>query len=186
MLIFLVLVDTEEKRKLLTELYNSYRRGLYSFANKYLNDASEAEDIVQDVFLRVAEEQIDKLMSKDETYRCRFLFICTRNRALNVLQRKSKVIPVDYLTETGNVPLWSENEETLVDQICDRDMLKKAKAAIKQLDPIYGDVLWMTMEGFSVADIAKLFGEKAETIKKRLYRGRITLRTVGGSKGGVA
>lgn len=184
LMFFLSMLETDEERDFFTELYNKYRQGLYRYAYKYLHNEYDAEDIVHDVFYIVIDKCIKDLMEKNEDGWRRFLFMCTRNRAINYVKRRAKVVSLDEMVENDVDISTDSTEDPIADIITDRDLLEKAKVAINSLGQKYADVLWMHLEGYSVQDISQFFGEKHITIKQRLYRSKQLLRVAIGVKGG--
>lgn len=181
---FLSMLETDEERDFFTDLYIRYRQGMFRYANKYLHNDHDAEDIVHDVFCIVADKCIAELMERSDIGRRRFLFICTRNRAVNFGKRKSKVISFEEMAESSPDASAYSADDPIDEIITDKDMLERGKAAICSLDPKYADVLWMHLDGYSVQSIAALWDEKPDTVKKRLYRAKRLLREAVGEKGG--
>lgn len=184
LMFYLSMLETDEERDFFTELYNTYRQGLYRYALKYLHNEFDAEDVVQDVFKIVIDKCVIDLMERGDDGRRRFLFMCTRNRAINYGKRWAKVVSLDEMVENDVDFSTDLTEEPIADIITNRDLLEKAKVAINALDPKYADVLWMHLEGYSVQDISQFFGEKYGTVKQRLYRSKQLLRVAIGVKGG--
>ncbi len=174
LMLYLSMVDTDPERELLIELYNSCRGPLYRFAYKYVSNAFDAEDVVHDVFCAAAAGGIKELMQLDDAGRRRFLFVCVRNRALNVLKRKAKIVSAEALAEKGrDIP--AEDGEIFTG-LAEREAVESAAEAIERLDRKYSDVLWMSIKGLSVDAISEIIGEKPETVRKRLYRAKQLLR----------
>ena len=180
---YLSMIETEDERSFFTKLYNDHRRAMFLVANKFLSDPAEAEDAVHDVFLAVADSDLEKLAERGEEGQRRFLFVCVKNRALNRLKRRSKTASLDSLTDAGFE--FGDGSDPLDEIAADNELIERAKAAVKQLDPAYADALWLSLEGYSSVEIAKLFQENYETIKKRVYRAKQMLRELV-LKGGAA
>ena len=180
---YLSLIETEEERSFFTKLYNDYRHAMFCVANKYLNDSAEAEDAVHDVFCVVADDHLKTLAERDEDGRRRFLFVCVKNRALNMLKRRAKTASLDALNEDGME--FSDEQYPLDEIVADKDMAERAKAAIKELAPEYADALYLSLQGYSSVEIAKLFQENYEAVRKRIYRAKQQLRELV-LKGGAA
>ena len=179
------MIPTEEEHLFFTELYCTYRSQVYSIAVSYLDEPSDAEDIVHDIFYLIADRFSETLRRKTEKDRRRFLFTCARNRSLKLLERRSKTVSLDELLESGRI--ITDGSEYTIDEIAeDNEMIAKAAKAICGLDPVYADVLWMELQGFSAEEIAGLFNERKATVRKRLYRAKRMLRDAvlgeGGSK----
>ncbi len=56
LLIYMSFIDDESHRRLFEEIYLSYRKQMFLVARTVLKNDSDAEDIVHDVFLRIAED----------------------------------------------------------------------------------------------------------------------------------
>ena len=70
-------------------LYSSLDKPLIRFSNKYLNCTPDAEDIVHDVFIQFWQS---KYTFTDIKSIRSFLFTATKNRSLNYLKRRRKVV----------------------------------------------------------------------------------------------
>lgn len=184
LMFYLSMIETDEERDFFTELYEKYRQGIFRYANKYLHNDYDAEDVLHDVFCMVANKCVKDLMERSEVGRRRFLFMCAKYRAINYGKRRSKVVSIDAMLENNADFPADLTDDPIADIITDEDMLERGKIAINSLDKPYADVLWMSLEGYSVQDIAEFFGEKAGTIKKRLYRAKQMLRAAVGGEGG--
>ncbi|GGF94351.1 DNA-directed RNA polymerase sigma-70 factor [Paenibacillus albidus] len=80
-------------------LYDRYEKTVYSFAYRMVQDAMAAEEVVQELFLRVwtHDERYDEAQGKLTTW----IFTVTRNIAIDMLRRKSvrdRGIPVEAET----------------------------------------------------------------------------------------
>ena len=60
----LALLDTDEEKQRFTAIYNENKRLVHYIARRVLKDEQLAEDVTQDVFLRLAEN-FTKLSQKD-------------------------------------------------------------------------------------------------------------------------
>lgn len=88
---YLSLIDTESDRRSFEMLYNSYRKQMLSVARSVLSSDSEAEDIVHDVFVKVASKHMTtiKNLPKEEDIR-NYLLKATKNTALNYIKKRSR------------------------------------------------------------------------------------------------
>ena len=173
---YLSIISTDEQRDLFAELYGRYRQPLFRYARSFISDEAEAEDVVHDVFCVMADGYMDTMAVKSELRRKRFMFICTRNRALNRLRQISKVVSIEVMKESSADRLTDNDDESILDLITNEELLQRAKEIINTLDRRYADVLWMYLEGYTLVETAKCFGEKPETVRKRLYRAKQLLR----------
>ena len=76
-------------------LYSSLDKPLIRFSNKYLNCTPDAEDVVHDVFIQFWQSKYT--FSDIKSIRS-FLFTATKNKTLNYLKRKRRVVNnIDFL-----------------------------------------------------------------------------------------
>lgn len=182
---FPAVLETPEERNCFSEYYKKYHKELIWYANKYLNNYADAEDVAHDVFC-IAADRWGELMKKDEVVVKRFLFLCVRNRAVSFLRRRSKIVFYEEVECVDQLVPSGSKEAPEFDAVVDEALLSEVKAAVRSLDQSTADVIWMYIEGYTVEEIALLFNEKPETIKKRLYRGKKRLGAVLGKRGGEA
>lgn len=158
-----------EQAEALGALYDRYSRLVFSLALHMLDDPAVAEEVTQDVFLRV--------WKKAGTYRTdqgkvsTWLVSIARNRAIDVLrQRRSRPERNSVGWEEllpGMLPRadGSDPEETAAESI----QMQRVRAAIAALPIEQQKALAMAyFEGFSHREIAERLGEPLGTIKTRI------------------
>lgn len=146
----------------LVELYgNKLLRTLYLMTR----DEKEAEDIVQETFIRVFK-YIDSFKGDSSLYT--WIYRISQNIAKDKLVSQTITIPYE------DIEISSENiEEILVDKI-NREILKKE---LNELNFIYKQVIILFYyEDLSIKEISQILEEKEGTIKSRLSRGRNLLK----------
>ncbi|MBL7737502.1 MAG: RNA polymerase sigma-70 factor [Chitinophagaceae bacterium] len=77
---------TEGDEKAFSLLYNHYCAGVHAFALQWVHSAVIAEDITQDIFLKIWESR--ERMPEIRSFK-NYLFIVTRNHVLNTLKKAS-------------------------------------------------------------------------------------------------
>ena len=159
----------------LGELYDRYRRLVYSMALNATGDAGLAEEITQDVFLRV--------WNKAETYRpeqgkvVTWLSSIARYRSIDLLRRQA-------IRPEGNRAAWAEEGNSLPSDGPDiegevvisqrRQIVRKA---IDQLPTEQGQALaYAYFQGYSHSEIAEALHEPLGTVKTRIRLGMQKLR----------
>jgi len=159
----------------LSELYDRYGRLVYSVAMNSLADAERAEEITQDVFVRVWE--------KAETYRVEqgrvatWLTSITRNRCIDIL-RHSRARHENLLIsweEAENLdPPSPQNVEWEVDLAQSQ---RQVRWAVSQLPEEQKQALGLAFfQGLSHPEIAQTLGEPLGTVKTRIRLGMQKLR----------
>jgi RNA polymerase sigma-70 factor (ECF subfamily) len=159
------------------ELYDRYGRMLYSLALNSVGDPAVAEEIVQDVFLRVWEKAgtYDASISKVSTW----LTSITRHRAIDEFRRGKRrpdktsvswteLSPGDDLRSPG-----TEEEAELSMQN------KLVRQALNNLSPGEREALALAyFKGYSHSEIAQHLGIPLGTVKTRIRMAMQKLRLV--------
>lgn len=160
------LIDNDESG--LRLLFDKYYIPLCVYAIKYIDSYSEAEDLVQEIFIKFWEEKkANNLTSSLKAY----LFAAIRNNALNLI-RKNKKFQIVELNE--NIDLEEEvfNSEAFE--------LKKQKlyAEIEQLPPQSKNIFTaIIFENKKYKEVAKTLGISVNTVKTHFSRALKHLRS---------
>ena len=147
------------------ELVELYGNRLIKTCYLILKDEKEAEDIVQETFLKVFSK-IHSFKGKSSLYT--WIYQIALNLSRDRLRaRKDFIIYEDRLQS-------DEGLENLVIDTIDRETLRKE---LFNLNHIYREVLILFyFEDLSIKDICSVLEEREGTIKSRLSRGRVLLR----------
>ena len=146
---------------------------LYRIAFHILEQQDEAEDAVQETFLKLWEMRgkLDDVESA-KAYSIRIL----KNECLDRLRKAKKSVPADQV-------LVREPISPTDEQIDARRRLEKVLGAIKSLPDNQKQVLLLrTVEGLSYEEISKKMGMSQLTLRVLLTRARGTLRNLSGRK----
>jgi RNA polymerase sigma-70 factor (ECF subfamily) len=145
--------------------------GLYAFALSLGNDRAQAEDLVQECYLR-AFRAARRPGSEDELRP--WLFTILHNVFRN--ERRSRVHePLDELVESGEPALSQVPElERDLDRAAASDGIARA---IRELPHAYREVVALRFgEGLSYREIAGVLACPAGTVMSRLARARALIR----------
>lgn len=158
----------EGNRLLQKELYERYSPKMYSVCLRYAIDEEEAQDILQDGFIKV--------FTKLGSYRHEGSFEgwirrVIVNTAIEYFRRRKYIQPMD--DKYDNI-IESKNPSAL-DQLAEKDIM----GLIQQLSPGYKTVFNMfVIEGFSHKEIAEALNISEGTSKSQLSRGRSLLQNL--------
>lgn len=184
MLIFcLTFIDDFDDKKLFENLFYSYRKQMVYLAISYIHNQDDAEDIVHDVFLNIAQRHMSiiKNIKNDEDV-CNYLLKATKNKALNrIRDRKKDNVCIDSIIEYSNENM---TDSEFIDRICDESEYEQVISAIKSLDEIYRNSLYyhFVLE-ISVQEVSKILNQSISTTKKQLLRGKKILLSLLKTKG---
>ncbi|MGO0576699.1 RNA polymerase sigma factor SigE [Ornithinimicrobium panacihumi] len=156
------------------EIVREHSARVYRLAYRLTGDPHEAEDLTQDVFVRVFRSL--------ERYRPGtfegWLHRITTNLFLDKVRRRQR-IRFDALTEelSARLPLRSSGtdpEEVFAMTHLDADI----QAALMALPPHFrAAVVLSDIEGYSYEEVGQTLGIKLGTVRSRIHRGRALLRT---------
>ena len=154
------------------------RDALYRFALGILRDRAEAEDALQDAFLRIASMTADEA-SPIENPRA-WVFRVLRNLCIDRIRFRRR------MQETRRDPQFAAlvhpvdssvaNPET---RLVAGDALARVTSAMDRLPPDEAEVLSLVVsEGLSYAETAYVTGVPVGTVRSRLHRARRMLRAM--------
>jgi RNA polymerase sigma-70 factor (ECF subfamily) len=150
----------------------AYRQLIEKYGNKLLRtcylilkDKEEAEDVVQETFIKVFNK-IDTFKEQSGFYT--WIYAIAINLTRDRMRMKQ-----DFL-ELKDEWIGNDNVESLVEINIDRELLRKE---IFSLNSLYREVLVLFyFDELSIKEISSLLNEKEGTIKSKLSRGRNILK----------
>jgi RNA polymerase sigma-70 factor (ECF subfamily) len=149
-------------KKAFAVLYERFRPQLLAYCRRILNNTEDAEDVVQDVFVK-ARSRIDSL--NDGLLFRHWIFRIARNEALMKIRKQH---PEDSVDEEV---LW--DEQTQLEQLEHQETSEIVQRLLKDLKHEYREVLVLReYDGLSYADIARIVGVSEDVIRVRIYRAR--------------
>lgn len=156
-----------------------HNRRLYRIARAVLRDDSEAEDTVQESYVRAfANLGTFRGDSSLSTWLGRIAL----NEALGRLRRRRPGVPIDTMEvlRTDAQIIQFPNAMTAEDPertMAQREILRLVERATEALPEIFRTVfVTRAIEGMSVQETAELLDIEPETVKTRLHRARHLLR----------
>jgi len=173
----LVAVYLKGDEKALEILISRHLKFLYNFVYGFVGNKQEAEDVVQETFVKIwrSVKKFDK-KKKFKTW----IFRIARNTAIDFLRKKKDIAFSNFEGEDGNNPIIDTiaAPEPLPDELFDRQDLGAALARVLEtLSVKYRTVLLMYyQEGLNFQEISEYLEEPVDTIKSRHRRALIQLR----------
>ena len=184
--LYLAYLDEENDIKLFEEIYNSYKNQMVTLALSILKSNEDAEDIVNDVFLNIAQKNFDVVRSiKNNVDLRNYLLKATKNTALNKINvKKRENLSLNTVDEYKIDKIALLSDDDFLDVICNKINYNEIIEAIKSLSDKYRDVLYyhFVLE-LSIPQTAKSLNQTLSTTKQRLVRGKKLLLNLLGLKG---
>lgn len=162
-------------RKAQMQLYNQYCQGMYIVARRFISNTAEAEDLVQDAFI--------KAFGKLHQYKAEVTFGAWLKRIVVntcIDSLKSKKLNMDLLDE---VHLEVVNQDDHSWQVEDDVTLDDVKQAINQLPEKYKYVVMLYLiEGYDHQEISEILNITEIASRTQLSRGKVKLQDLLKSK----
>ena len=155
-----------------------WRDDVYRFALSLARDECDAEDVVQDTYLRAYRSWHTYVPGTD----CRrWLFTICRNAFLRTREREERAVVIESdpeLETLAAVMLHVTAQRSGIDDLFDRlDVGPAIARAVSALPDAYRlAVVLVDVEGYDYADAAAVLGVPVGTVRSRLYRGRRLLQ----------
>lgn len=173
--LYLAYLDEANDKELFSNIYYSYRKQMVAVAIPILNNNADAEDVVEDVFLRIAQKYFDIIRSiKNETDLRNYLLKAAKNTAINRLKSQKKDnVSLDTVLEYNMSEIKELSDDTFIEVLCNKIDYDQIVDAIKNLSEKYRNVLYyhFVME-LTVPQTAKALNQSLSTTKKQIIRGK--------------
>ncbi|OGD30131.1 hypothetical protein A2833_00855 [Candidatus Azambacteria bacterium RIFCSPHIGHO2_01_FULL_44_55] len=160
-------------------LIRGYLKPIYSFTYRYVGNAQDAEDVTQEVFVKVWKhlEKFDQSKSFKT-----WIFSIAKNTAIDFLKKK-KVIPFsDFDTEDGGniiADTFADTAKSLQEIFERKETAQILESAMAELSPKYRMILSLRCNSdFNFKEIAETLGEPINTVKSRYRRAIIMLKNL--------
>jgi RNA polymerase sigma-70 factor (ECF subfamily) len=162
----LINASRRNDRKAQMMLYNNYSKAMYHTANRILENAAEAEDVMQDAFIE-AFQKISQL--SDEASFGAWLKRIVINRALDVVKREK----VSQSYQEMMKQELSEVEEAEEEDSDAHYKLFEVREAMKNLPKQYRIVLSLHLfEGMDHEEMAQILNLEYNNVKTKYSRAR--------------
>lgn len=158
------------QRDELIHLYDTYGQQMYSLAMKMLQNAQEAEDLIQDIFLSLWKQyKFDSQRGSLKT----FLMLLVRSRALDRIRSRKASQDLLFKQEYG-ADVFSDWP---IKALLTDETISRVRAAISKLPDQQRQAIEMAyFQGLSQSDIAHRLGMPLGTVKSWFRLGFRKLR----------
>ena len=164
----LAVLENEEQRNEFAKFYERYKARFFNIALKILNNPENAEDAVQEAFLRIADNP-EVFLSLSDLKRVHYMYVTVKNICLN-FHKKRKPLNDEELTE-DKISQYDEDiiENSLLALISRDEIID----FITTLPEAQRSVLILSYSSEMPAnEIAKTLGISLSAVYKRLYKAR--------------
>ncbi len=152
-------------------LMKSYGDEIYRFCKSMLNNASDAQDVLQTVFVQ-AFQGLGKFESKS-SFRT-WLYVIARNRCLDEIKKAKRFdARVEFTDQLPEVSSADESTNTSSDPLMS-EVLRRCMEKLS--DAVRAAILLRFQSEHSYEEAAVILQEKAGTLQARVARAMPTLR----------
>jgi len=150
--------------------YDKYVKSIYRFVYIKVGNKQIAEDLTQDIFLKIWQHLVDKKNVKSFQA---FIFRIARNTVVDHYRSAKQELPLEYMPESVELV---EGVILTADKNMDAAILLKE---ITKLKSEYQEVLLLRyVEDMSVDDIAHVTGKDKNNIRVIIHRALNKLKTI--------
>lgn len=144
-------------------IYQKYCKRLYAFVIRYVKREEDAEEIVQEVFIKIWENRSKiNVYSSFESY----LFTISYNSAISILRKRvHEQKYIEYLKSLQEADSLSE----LTDELYFRELNSKIQSLLTYLTPRQREIFLLSREdGLTHEEIARKLGISVNTVKNHI------------------
>lgn len=147
-------------------LFREFYPSMCVVARKFVEDREVAEDIAQEVFIRLWEKKEEYVSIPDLRT---FLYVSVRNLCFNYLRDRKKTVGF----QTVDIP---EPESSFQERLLQEETFRLLSKAINALPLQSGKIMRLALDGKQNKEIAESLGISVTTVKTLKYNALKTLK----------
>lgn len=165
-------------RDAFTSLLQRHQRRILNFMYRMVNERGFAEDLTQEVFLKVYEA-LPRF--RGEASFATWIFRIAHNHCLNAVKRKGREVPATALAKNAankNPLMHSPDPSPPPDELLEQQEFRAlVQAKLAELTPEHRAVLVLRdIQGLSYDEIASALSLEGGTVRSRIHRARMELK----------
>ena len=159
----------ETREQFITRALEEYESPLIGYALGFVRDRERARDVVQDTFIRLCRQDVEKVRDGLKTW----LFTVCRNRALDILRKESRLSPLSddehrqTPADTASPDAAADHEERIAQVLRYMDRLSENQKTV---------ILMKFREGMSYQEITEATGLSSGNVGFLIHTGLKRLR----------
>lgn len=158
----------EEDKTAYEELYEKYSSLVYKIAFSILKNKENAEDIMQNVFIKIGNLSKEKLPSN---YEASWLYSVTKNEAISYLRKNKETLQIEEIEEKG--------KEDTIEEVVGKNTYQNIISSLEQKEK---QIISLKVEiGLSFKEIAKLLNMPIGTVQWKYYKSLHSLKLLIGN-----
>ena len=157
-------------------LFRKYQQMVFGVIARYINDRSYAEDMTQEVFLRIYKARDRYTPATQFKY---YLFTIVHNLCVNEIRDSSRrrTKPTDFSESGDTMPIVSPDSGSPSDNMHQKEVRLDVKTAIDSLPAQQRMAIILDKyEGMSYEEIGRTMKQSVPAVKSILWRARQNLK----------
>ncbi len=147
----------KDDKKSYEELYKKYYKLVYNIAFSILKNKENAEDISQNVFIKIGNLKKEKLPN---SYEASWLYTVTKNECISLFRKTKETLTIEDIK--------NENLEDEIEGIIQKNSYEKL---MENLEKIEKQIIFLKVEaGYSFKEIARLLKMPIGTVQWKYYK----------------
>lgn len=170
-----------------SQLFDKHYSWVYSKAYRMLGNYQDTEEVTQDVFIKVWQK-LNKWDTKQGSFQA-WLNTVARNTIIDAIRKRERIreAPVSGSPDDDEVPLieYEDPRPGPDRQLEAQEAQEILESALQQVTKPNHRIAWILrhLEGYSIAEIARILNRKDGTVKIWIFRCTKELRQILISKG---
>lgn len=153
------------------KLYLKYKDKLKYFVFNIVKDYEKADDIVQEVFMYVLNNNYDN--NKSFKY---YLYLIAKSKSINYLNKENRR---NKITEIYIENAEDKNEKEILENVLKKETKDSILEAITELNEKYKETMYLTkIEEFSYQETANILKISLQDVKNNVHRGKKELKRI--------
>ena len=171
--IYLSMLDTEQERKKIVDIYENHKYALFHYAMKIMRNQDMAEDAVHNAFISIIQKK-DKYLNLDCRDFRRLAVIIVRHKCFDILRKQKPFANISM----EELEIFLESDEKSVEEqvllSSDYELIRKY---INSIDEISKQVLLMKyILNMSYKEIGEKLGMTPKHVDTRIMRAKAKVR----------
>jgi RNA polymerase sigma-70 factor (ECF subfamily) len=165
----LILRSQRGDEQAMGEIYDRYKRPLFNLAYRYTFDPATAEDLLQDIFIKIFTHLKD--VQKDDTF-VAWMYRIAINTCYSFLRhrrsRDGQMIALSEIEGKKEEAVYDDHEDSLA---------KPLDEALRELpERLRAVFLLHDVQGYKHGEISRMLGVSVGTSKSQLFKARMRIR----------
>ena len=160
----------ETREEFVRQALRDYESPLLGYATSFLHDIERARDVVQDTFIRLYQQDVEKVKGGLKSW----LFTVCRNRALDVIRKEKRMVGLEE-EQVSRLPSQRRSPSERADL---QERVDQVHLALERLSDNQREVILLKFEqGLSYDEISEVTGLSSGNVGFLLHTGLKRLRS---------